>query len=68
MPFLIEADEAARRIADGLEKGKPEIVFPLPMMLADEGRPARPRPPVVGRLEARAATRRGLAIEARSGG
>jgi short-subunit dehydrogenase len=33
MPFLIEADEAARRIADGLEKGKPEIVFPLPMML-----------------------------------
>ena len=33
MPFLIEAEEAARRIADGLEKGKPEIVFPLPMML-----------------------------------
>ena len=33
MPFLIEAEEAARRIADGLEKGKPKIVFPLPMML-----------------------------------
>ena len=33
MPFLVETDDAARRIADGLEKGKPEIVFPLPMML-----------------------------------
>ena len=33
MPFLIEADEAARAIADGLEKGKPEISFPLPMAL-----------------------------------
>jgi short-subunit dehydrogenase len=34
MPWLLEADDAARRIADGLEKDKPEIVFPLPMMLA----------------------------------
>ncbi|HYW29743.1 MAG TPA: SDR family NAD(P)-dependent oxidoreductase [Gaiellales bacterium] len=34
MPWLIEPDDAARRIADGLEKDKAEIVFPLPMMLA----------------------------------
>lgn len=34
MPFLIDADEAARAIADGLEKGKPEISFPLPMALS----------------------------------
>lgn len=33
MPFMIEADEAARAIADGLEARRPEIVFPLPMML-----------------------------------
>jgi short-subunit dehydrogenase len=34
MPFLIDPDEAARTIADGLEAGKPEISFPLPMALA----------------------------------
>jgi short-subunit dehydrogenase len=34
MPFLIEPEEAARTIADGLETGKPEISFPLPMALA----------------------------------
>lgn len=34
MPFLIEPEEAARRIADGLEKGKDEIAFPLPAALA----------------------------------
>jgi short-subunit dehydrogenase len=33
MPFMIDAETSARRIADGLEKGKAEIVFPLPMML-----------------------------------
>lgn len=31
MPFLIDADEAARAIADGLEARRIEIVFPLPM-------------------------------------
>ena len=31
MPFIIDADEAAREIADGLESGRPEIVFPWPM-------------------------------------
>ena len=33
MPFLISAEEAARSIADGIEKDKAEIVFPFPMML-----------------------------------
>jgi short-subunit dehydrogenase len=33
MPWMLEPAEAARRIADGIEKGKAEIVFPLPMML-----------------------------------
>lgn len=31
MPFMIEAEDAARAIADGLEKRRTEIVFPLPM-------------------------------------
>ena len=31
MPFMIEPDEAARAIADGLERRRTEIVFPLPM-------------------------------------
>jgi NAD(P)-dependent dehydrogenase (short-subunit alcohol dehydrogenase family) len=30
MPFMIEAPDAARRIADALEAGKAEAVFPLP--------------------------------------
>jgi NADP-dependent 3-hydroxy acid dehydrogenase YdfG len=34
MPFMLEPDDAARQICDGLERGKAEIVFPLPMMLA----------------------------------
>lgn len=34
MPFMLEPDDAARRICDGLEQGRPEIVFPLSMMLA----------------------------------
>ena len=31
MPFLIEADEAAKYIADGIKNGKAEIVFPRSM-------------------------------------
>jgi short-subunit dehydrogenase len=33
MPFLIDVDEAARIIADGLEARRTEIVFPLRMAL-----------------------------------
>ncbi len=33
MPFMLDPDDAARRIARGLEKGKAEIVFPLPMLV-----------------------------------
>lgn len=32
-PWLVEPEAAARAIADGLAKGKQEIVFPRPMML-----------------------------------
>ncbi|KGN31344.1 short-chain dehydrogenase [Knoellia sinensis KCTC 19936] len=34
MPFLIDADEAARSIADGMESGDDDISFPLPMAVA----------------------------------
>lgn len=33
MPFMVEAEEAARTIADGLEAQRTEIVFPLPMAI-----------------------------------
>ncbi|KGM15583.1 short-chain dehydrogenase [Actinotalea fermentans ATCC 43279 = JCM 9966 = DSM 3133] len=33
MPFIVEADQAARAIADGLERGRVEIVFPWRMAL-----------------------------------
>lgn len=33
MPFIVDADRAARVIADGMAAEKTEIVFPLPMML-----------------------------------
>ena len=31
MPFLIEPEAAARRIANGMERRRMEIVFPLPI-------------------------------------
>ena len=34
MPWMLEPAEAARRIVDGLARGKAEIVFPWQMMLA----------------------------------
>lgn len=37
MPFMIDVDEAARTIADGLEAGDPEIAFPRRMSLAMKG-------------------------------
>jgi short-subunit dehydrogenase len=33
MPFIIDSDKAARAIADGIERRRTEIVFPLPMAL-----------------------------------
>ncbi|WP_134324906.1 SDR family NAD(P)-dependent oxidoreductase [Cumulibacter soli] len=33
MPFIVEPDHAARSIADGLERGRREIVFPAPIAL-----------------------------------
>jgi NAD(P)-dependent dehydrogenase (short-subunit alcohol dehydrogenase family) len=33
MPFMLEPDDAARRICRGIERGKAEIVFPFPMMV-----------------------------------
>jgi NAD(P)-dependent dehydrogenase (short-subunit alcohol dehydrogenase family) len=34
MPWIMEPEEAARRICDGIERGRAEVVFPLGMMLA----------------------------------
>jgi len=34
MPFMIEPEEAAQAIADGLARGQQEIIFPLPMAVA----------------------------------
>jgi short-subunit dehydrogenase len=34
MPFMVEPAAAARTIADGIAKGRAEVVFPVPMMLA----------------------------------
>ena len=51
MPFMLEPDDAARRIVRGIDKGKAEVAFPLPIALgmkavtADSARPVR-----VGRL------------------
>jgi hypothetical protein len=33
MPFIIEADQAARSICDGLERDRTEIIFPTRMAL-----------------------------------
>jgi short-subunit dehydrogenase len=33
MPFIISAEKAGEIIVKGLEKRKPEIVFPLPMAI-----------------------------------
>ena len=33
MPFLMKVDDAARVIADGLERGKRVVEFPRPMSL-----------------------------------
>lgn len=51
MPFIVDADVAARAIADGLERGRTEIVFPWPMavlMKAARLVPVRLWPRLVG--------------------
>ena len=50
---MLDADDAARRIADGIAKRKAEIVFPLPMMLAMKSArlvPVRPWTALMSRL------------------
>ena len=44
MPFLIEPEEMARAIADGLEAGKPEISYPRRMALMMKTLGALPGP------------------------
>jgi short-subunit dehydrogenase len=34
MPFMVDPEDAARTIADGMARDKAEIVFPFPMMVA----------------------------------
>lgn len=34
MPFLMDADDAARSIVNGLESSRQEVIFPLPMAIA----------------------------------
>lgn len=34
MPFLVNADEAARRIVDGVARGRPEVLFPWQLRAA----------------------------------
>jgi short-subunit dehydrogenase len=58
MPWMIEADDAARRIADGLAKGKAEVVFPLPMMLAMKAVRLVPVRPWTALMSRQAKTRR----------
>jgi short-subunit dehydrogenase len=57
MPWLLEPEDAARRIADGLEKDKAEIVFPLPMMLAMKAVRLVPVRPWTAMMSRRARTR-----------
>ena len=57
MPWLLEPEDAARRIADGLEKDKAEIVFPMPMMLAVKAVRLVPVRPWTAMMSRRARTR-----------
>jgi short-subunit dehydrogenase len=62
MPFIIDADDAARAIADGIEHRRTEIVFPLPMaalMKAARLVPVRAWAALTSRAAARGALDRG---------
>jgi len=43
MPFLMELDEAVRVMARGIEKGKPTIAYPLPLVAMVRSMAALPR-------------------------
>ena len=58
MPWMIEADDAARRMADGIAKRKAEIVFPLPMMLAMKSARLVPVRPWTALMSRQAKTRK----------
>jgi short-subunit dehydrogenase len=52
MPFLMELDEAVRVMARGIEKGKPTIAYPLPLVAMVRTMAALPRSlyePIAGR-------------------
>jgi short-subunit dehydrogenase len=58
MPWIVEPDEAARRIAAGLDKRKAEIVFPWQMMLAMKAARLVPVRPWAALMSRYATTRR----------
>ena len=63
MPFMLEPDDAARRIADGIAREKAEIVFPLPMMLLMKATrlvPVRPWTAILSRNARTRKLRRGF--------
>ena len=56
MPFLLEPDDAARRIVRGIDRGKVLVAFPLPMAVGIKALqlvPARPYAWAAGRLNQR---------------
>lgn len=56
MPFLLEPDDAARRIVRGIDRGKVVVAFPLPMAVGIKALqlvPARPYAWAAGRLNKR---------------
>ena len=58
MPFLMDAEEAARRTLDGIARGRLRVAYPLPLYLAARlvgALPPRWRNALMGRLPAKGA-------------